>query len=96
MSECPDCSKFLDDQQRTSNGGKSGGTEGDVDMPILTKMQDDDKERITALENELISAKMNLAEAKERADHLELKLHAATTAAAEKSWFKKITNQSKK
>lgn len=61
------------------------------------ELKDDAKERtITSLENELIAAKMNLAEARERADHLELKLHGATLAAAEKSWFKKITNQNKK
>ena len=61
------------------------------------KLQDDDKARIITLENELIAAKLNLAEAKERSDHLELKLHAATaSASAEKSWFKKITNQSKR
>ena len=95
MSECPECSKILDDQQHTSNGASSE-SKGEADLQMLMKLQDDDKERIIILENELISAKLNLAEAKERADHLELKLHAATTAAGEKSWFKKITNQSKK
>ena len=96
MSECPECSKFLDSHQHSSNGGASEGKEGDADLQLFVKLKDDDKERITILENELIAAKMNLAEAKERADHLELKLHAANTALAEKSWFKKITNQSKK
>jgi len=96
VSECPECSKFLGSQQHSSNGGSSVGKEGDADLQLFVKLKDDDKERITILENELISAKMNLAEAKERADHLELKLHAASTASAEKSWFKKITNQSKK
>ncbi len=48
------------------------------------------------LENELIAAKLSLAEAREHADKLELKLHNATTlAAAEKPWYKKITNQTK-
>ncbi len=49
------------------------------------------------MENELIAAKLSLAEAREHADQLELKLHAANVlAAAEKPWYKKIANQAKK
>ena len=62
----------------------------------LSKAKYDDKENITSLESELISAKLSLAEARELTDQLELKLHAATTAAAEKPWYKKITNQTRK
>ena len=94
MRECPNCSKYFERPNASPTGNEPEAKDGL--QSTLQLLQDDDKQKIISLENELISAKLSLAEAREYADHLELKLHSANAAASEKSWFKKITNQNRK
>ena len=62
----------------------------------FSKLQERDSEReVRDLEAELVQTKLDLAEAQDRADQLELKLQALT-AAAERPWYKKMSIPTKK
>ena len=100
VAECPNCSQHFASQQKLGEDGENVGEDEKGLQSTLFKLQNqlqgDDQQRISSLENELITAKLDLAEARERADQLELRLYAANAPSAEKSWYKKITNQMKK
>eukprot|EP00794_Sanderia_malayensis_P016011 gene16011-17628_t len=97
VGECLECSKYFKNEIKQSDCEDNDDQSNEGLKSTLSKIQNDDKEKILLLENELIAAKLSLAEAKEYSDQLELKLHAAsTTTAAEKPWYKKIANQAKK
>lgn len=100
VAECPDCSQHFASQKKSGEDGENVGEDEKGLQSTLYKLQnqlqDDDQQRISSLENDLIKAKLDLAEARERGDQLELRLYAANAPAAEKSWYKKITNQMKK
>jgi hypothetical protein len=61
----------------------------------LINTTDDSQQQIRNIEAELIQAKVALAEEKNRADELELRLHNLTVA-SEKPWYKNFTINNKR
>ena len=66
--------------------------EGEPREPTITKLlsKEDHEEQMRSLEEELIKTKVALAEEKNRADEIEMKLHNLMSA-NEKPWYKKVT-----
>lgn len=71
--------------------------ETDTQQPTLTKLltKEDHEEQMRSLEEELIKTKVALAEEKNRADEIEMKLHNLVSA-NEKPWYKKVTINNKR
>uniref|UniRef100_A0A7M6DP46 Rab-GAP TBC domain-containing protein n=1 Tax=Clytia hemisphaerica TaxID=252671 RepID=A0A7M6DP46_9CNID len=87
LSTCENCTNAL-----MKNIYPDEDDEGGPREPTITKLlsKEDHEEQMRSLEEELIKTKVALAEEKNRADEIEMKLHNLMSA-NEKPWYKKVT-----
>lgn len=91
LSTCENCTTALLKNIYPDEDGE--GDDGDnPKKPLVTKLlsKEDHEEQMRSLEEELIKTKVALAEEKNRADEIEMKLHSVMSA-NEKPWYKKVT-----
>lgn len=88
MAKCESCTTALLKNIYPDEDGEGD----DGDKPVVTKLlsKEDHEEQMRSLEEELIKTKVALAEEKNRADEIEMKLHSVVSA-NEKPWYKKVT-----
>ena len=100
ISSCEKCTSALlrdiypdDADDGTEDGPVVDSSSKSLVSKILAK--DDQEEQIRNLEEELIKTKVALAEEKNRADEIDLKLQNYISN-ADKPWYKKVVNTNKR
>lgn len=92
LATCENCTTALLKNIYPDDDDSNGNDGDEPKKPLITKLlsKEDHEEQMRSLEEELIKTKVALAEEKNRADEIEMKLHNVVSA-NEKPWYKKVT-----